>query len=202
MLWWNERRWEIRISTASPVVPTDKRWCYMLTSEISASYAMSGKAGGHCLILGEKLVIHKYAKCEVCVKAFLSFSLFPSVPIQWGFQGPQEEDLQLVSLQFFPHFRSIWNSPRVPTHAPGPASGTQVPTSILWVGGLHLFLIEELSRDLPDPSVQHNSMFYYDFKMPSSSLKSEEGRIQKVGTRKSIFPLMKKISPKMTLFQC
>lgn len=68
--------------------------------------------------------------------------------------------------------------------------------------GLHLFLIEELSRDLPDPSVQHNSMFYYDFKMPSSSLKSEEGRIQKVGTRKSIFPLMKKISPKMTLFQC
>lgn len=80
---------------------------HMLTSEISASYAMAGKAGGHCFILGEKLVIHKYAKYEVCVKSFLSFSLFPSVPTQWGFQGPQEEDLQLISLLFFPHFWSI-----------------------------------------------------------------------------------------------
>lgn len=98
MLWWNERRREIRITTASPVAPTDKRWCYLLTSEISASYAMAGKAGGHCLILGEKLVIHKYAKCEGCMKAFLSFSLFPSVPTQWGSQRSQEEDLQLISL--------------------------------------------------------------------------------------------------------
>lgn len=50
--------------------------------------------------------------------------------------------------------------------------------------GLHLPLIEELSRDLPDSSVQHNSMFYYDLKIPSSSLKGEEGRTQKVGTKK------------------
>lgn len=46
MLWWNDRR-EIKTTTTSQVHPTDQILCCMLTSEISVSLAMAGRAGGH-----------------------------------------------------------------------------------------------------------------------------------------------------------
>lgn len=88
----------------------------MRTSEISSSYAVARKAGGHCLIPGETLVIHKHAKCEGCVKAFLSFSPFPSVPTQRGSQGPQEEDLQLTSHFCSSHISDLFETAHESQH--------------------------------------------------------------------------------------
>ena len=48
-------------------------------------------------------------------------------------------------------------------------------------------------------------MLYDDLKIPSSPQRVRRrarGEYKKAGTRKFIFPLMKKVSPKITLFRC
>lgn len=123
MFWWNDRRWEARSITTSPVVPTDQRQSYLDPSETS----MTERAGGQGLRSGAKQVVHKvkYESISLLLPRVLS------VPIQWGSQGPQEVFLRLIWLPLFLPFRFTRDSQCDPTCAPGLASGTRVPNSIL-----------------------------------------------------------------------
>lgn len=143
MFWQNDRRRAIRTTTTSQVHPTDQILCYMVTSESSARLAMAERAGRQSSLPGRKTGHTQHAKCEGCMKAFLSFSQGHLQSLEDS-HGPQEVFLGSISLLLFLPFCSGQDCQCTPTCSRlglWPCVSNSILENISSALGFHLHLI-------------------------------------------------------------
>lgn len=161
--------------------PLYLQWFPKTRDGATRSRAMAGRAGGHSPLPGEKLVVHKYTKYEGCVRVFLSFSQGQLQSLHSGTVGLRMSTCGSSHSSFYTS--DLLETAHVSQHVLQalPLGHMSLPLSwrrLLRVGVSICLSLKYSITGLPDSSAQ-------------SSYNASKN-----------FSLMKKVSAKITLFQC